>query len=67
MEVKQVGNLALGIFKTLMEHHQKLLSHLEDFYCSVGGGLSESVKKGKFVTKIFFQIMLNEALKSCRK
>ena len=27
-------------------------------------GLSESVKKGKFITKIFFQIILNdEALK----
>ena len=25
----------------------------------------ESVKKGKFVMKIFFQIMLNEVLKSC--
>ena len=29
--------------------------------------LSESVKKGKFVTKIFFQIMLNEILKSHMK
>ena len=28
---------------------------------------SKSVKKGKFVTKIFFQIMLNEVLKSCGK
>ena len=27
----------------------------------------ESVKKGKFVTKILFQIMLNEVLKSCEK
>ena len=29
-----------------------------------GAGLSESVKKGKFV---FFQIMLNEVLKICEK
>ena len=30
------------------------------------GRLSESVKKGKFMTKIFFQIMLNEVLKICK-
>ena len=30
-------------------------------------GLGESVKKGNFATNIFFQIMLNEALKSCKK
>ena len=29
--------------------------------------LSESIKKGKFVTKIFFHIMLNEVLKICGK
>ena len=29
----------------------------------VGGALSESVKKGKFMKKSFFQIMLYEALK----
>ena len=28
---------------------------------------SESVKKGKFVTKIFFQVTLNDVLKSCEK
>ena len=32
-----------------------------------GGGLSESVKKGKFVAKIFFQIVLNKFLKTCDK
>ena len=32
-----------------------------------GGGVSESVKKGKFMTKIFFQIMLYEALKISEK
>lgn len=29
--------------------------------------LGESVNKGKIVTKIYFQIMLNEALESCKK
>ena len=29
--------------------------------------LSESVKKEKFVMKIFFQLMLNEVLNSCKK
>ena len=32
-----------------------------------GGWFSESVKKGTFVTKIFFQTMLNEVLKTCEK
>ena len=31
------------------------------------GSLGELVEKGKFVTKIFFQIMLNEIKKSCKK
>ena len=31
------------------------------------GSLGELVEKGKFVTKIFFQIMLNEVKKSCKK
>ena len=30
-------------------------------------GWDESVKKGKFVTKIFFQIVLNEVLKVIKK
>ena len=30
-------------------------------------GLSKCIKKGKFVTKISFLIMLNEVLKSCEK
>ena len=29
--------------------------------------VSESVKKGNFMTKIFFQIMLNEVIKRCEK
>ena len=35
-----------------------------------GGGrgkLGESVKEGKFVTEILFQLILNEVLKSCKK
>ena len=32
-----------------------------------GGELSESVKKGKFMTKIFFQVMLYEAVKISEK
>ena len=37
--------------------------------CGVGlGWVGESVKEGKFGTKIFFTIMMfNEALKSCKK
>ena len=31
------------------------------------GSLVESVKKGKFMTKIFFQTMFNEVKKSCKK
>ena len=32
----------------------------------MGVGLNESDKKGKFMTKIFFQIMLNKLLKCCK-
>ena len=31
----------------------------------VGGGVIESVKKGKSLTQIFFSAMLNEVLKIC--
>ena len=50
----------------IREHRQKISSRLADVGCEGGGGagLSESVKKGKFV---FFQIMLNEVLKICEK
>ena len=30
-----------------------------------GGGLNESVKKGKSVTKIFYLLMQNEVIKYC--
>ena len=53
-----------------MEHQQKNLSHLADFGQKRGwkggggvegkGRVGESIKKGKSVTKIFFQKMLNE-------
>ena len=31
------------------------------------GSLGEFVEKGKFVTKTFFQTMLNEVKKTCKK
>ena len=37
-----------------MEHQQKTLSSLTDFERYGGGDQGESVKKEKFVTKIFF-------------
>ena len=43
---------------------KKLLSSLVDFGQYGWWGLSESGEKGKFVTKIFFQIILNEVLRS---
>ena len=49
------------------EHRQKTLVMLSGFWPFKGvGDLSDSIKKGKFVTKnSFFQIMLNEVLKIC--
>ena len=36
--------------------------------CVWGGGwLSESVEKGKFVKKLFFQMTLNKVLEICEK
>ena len=46
--------------------NKKLLSHIAKAVEGVGD-FSESVKKGKFVTKIIFQIMLNEVIKSYEK
>ena len=47
---------------------KKPYSSLADFGCKGGGGLSESVEKGNFMTKNFFQIiMLNEVIKACQK
>ena len=56
--------------QNLREHRQKTFVTLSGFWLLRGlGGLSESVKKGKFVTKIFFffHVMLNEVLKICEK
>ena len=48
----------------LREHQQKSFVTLSGFWPLWGwGDLSESVKKGKFVTKIFFGLMLYETLK----
>ena len=50
----------------MREHRQKPLVMLSGFWPFKGiGGFSDSVKKGKFVKKPFFQIMLNEVLKIC--
>ena len=42
---------------------KKLLSHVVFDRLR---GLAESIKKGKFATKIVFQIMLNKVLESCK-
>ena len=52
------------------EHQQKtfaMLSRFQQLRGWGGGEFSESVKKGKFMTEIFFQIMLNEVLKIYEK
>ena len=46
--------------------NKKLLSRIAKAVKGVGD-FSESVKKGKFMTKIIFQIMLNEVIKSYEK
>ena len=58
-EVLAMYNTMMKILKTLIR-----LSRL--WPLPGWRGLSESVKKGKFVTKILFQ-MLNEVLKICEK
>ena len=49
------------------EYRQKTFVTLSGFWPLKGGGLGESVKKAKAVTEIFFQIILKEFLKSCKK
>ena len=62
------GNSCLGSIS-----NKKFLLRLANFDCKGvevaggGGGGFESIKKGKIVTKILFQIMLNEVLKICKK
>ena len=49
---------------TFREHGHKTLIALSQFWQLRGWvGLSESVKRGKFVIKIFFQIAMNDILK----
>ena len=54
----------------LREHRQKNVVTLSRFWplrrwgWGEGWGVGESVKEGKFARKTFFQIMLNESLKS---
>ena len=55
-----------------MVHHKgsidkKVLSRQQILAVKGVGGLNETVKKGKLVTEIFFQIMLNEVLTICEK
>ena len=50
------------------EHQQKRFVTVSGFWPLRGWeGLSQSVKRRKFVTKIFFQIILNKVLKTCEK
>ena len=70
-EILQIVFSLRGRRKTsnwLREHQQITFVTLSGFWLLRGlGCLSESVKKGKFLTKIFLLIMLNEVLKSCEK
>ena len=50
------------------EHPQKTFVTLNGLWLLRGwGSCRETVKKQKIVTKLFFQIMLNEVLKSHKK
>ena len=52
----------------MREHQQKTFVSLGGFWLLRGWrGLVESIKKVKFVTKIFFPIMVSEVLKTCKK
>ena len=52
----------------IRELRQKIFVTLSRFWELRGWeGLSEFVKKEKFVRKIFFQIMLNKVLNECEK
>ena len=63
-----VEALVLKKKNAIREHRQKILITLSEFWLLSGcEGLSESVKKGKFVTKFFCQIMMDEVLIICEK
>ena len=53
------------------EHQKKSFIMLSGFWPvrekGWGAGCVSELVKGKFMTKIFFQIMLNEVLKICEK
>ena len=50
------------------EYGKKTFRHIQQILNIKGVvSLGESVKKGKFMTNIFFQTMLNEVKKSCKK
>ena len=55
----------------LSEHQQEIYvtrSRFLPLRASVGeGGWVNPLKRGQFMTKMFFQIMLNEVLKNCEK
>ena len=51
-----------------MREHQKKIVTLGGFWwLRRRRGLGESIKKVEFVTKIFFLIMVNQVLKTCKK
>ena len=53
---------------SVREHRQKVFVKLSGFWpLKVLRGWVNPLKKRKFVTKIFFEIMLNKVLKSCIK
>ena len=50
------------------EHQRKRFVTVSGFWPLRGWeGLRQSVKRRKYVTKIFFQIILNKVLKACEK
>ena len=58
----------MWLLNFIREHRQKIFVTLSRFWALRGWeGLSEFVKKEKFVEKIFFQIMLNEVLNEFEK
>ena len=61
----------MTVLSLLREHQQESYVAVPAFGVlsrwGEGGELSKSVKKGKFHTKIFFLIMLNDVMKGCKK
>ena len=65
--LKETGHLKGAATKNFCHAYQILA--IKGVGGGIGGGEGggESVKTGKFITKIFFQIMLNEVVKICEK